>query len=41
MTPRELDAALYGAFGHPGNAPMSRSELATLMKTYPDGAVDA
>jgi len=37
MTPRELDAALRGAFGVrlPHVAP-SRSELAALMGAYPD-----
>ncbi len=37
MTPRELDAALRGAFGVADReAPMRRDELVTLMATYPD-----
>ena len=37
MTPRELDAALRGAFGVrlPPAAP-SRGDLAALMQAYPD-----
>lgn len=39
MTPRELDAALRGAFGSGCAAaiPPSRGDLAALMKRYPDG----
>jgi uncharacterized phage protein (TIGR02216 family) len=37
MTPRELEAALRGAFGAPhGLDPMSRADLAALMAMYPD-----
>jgi uncharacterized phage protein (TIGR02216 family) len=37
MTPRELDAALRGAFGPPRQAgAMSRAELSALMDFYPD-----
>ena len=37
MTPRELDAALSGAFGHRAGQPLSRADLAALMQAYPDG----
>jgi uncharacterized phage protein (TIGR02216 family) len=37
MTPRELEAALRGAFGGTHHAePMSRAELAALMDAFPD-----
>jgi uncharacterized phage protein (TIGR02216 family) len=37
MTPRELDAALRGAFGHvPMQSAMTRSDLAALMTAFPD-----
>lgn len=36
MTPRELDAALKGAFGHVAASPMARGDLAALMAAYPD-----
>jgi len=36
MTPRELDAALRGAFGVASSHPMSRADLATMMGAYPD-----
>jgi uncharacterized phage protein (TIGR02216 family) len=36
MTPRELEAALRGAFGVRAAHPMSRGELAALMAAYPD-----
>ena len=37
MTPRELEAALRGAFGVTRQAgPMSRADLAALMGAYPD-----
>lgn len=37
MTPRELDAALRGAFGlFARSNPLSRSDLAKLMARYPD-----
>jgi uncharacterized phage protein (TIGR02216 family) len=37
MTPRELAAALKGAFGAGRQAgPMSRADLAALMHLYPD-----
>ena len=37
MTPRELDAALRGAFGLAFQAaPMSRGDLSALMAAYPD-----
>jgi len=37
MTPRELEAALRGAFGVTGvSEPMSRVDLAALMDLYPD-----
>lgn len=39
MTPRELDAALRGAFGSRSAAtPPTRGDLAALMQRYPDGA---
>jgi uncharacterized phage protein (TIGR02216 family) len=38
MTPRELDAALRGAFGVASAHPMSRADLSALMTVYPDGA---
>jgi uncharacterized phage protein (TIGR02216 family) len=39
MTPRELDAALRGAFGLVGAMPaMTRGDLAALMALYPDTA---
>lgn len=39
MTPRELDAALKGAFGPRASVsePLSRGDLAALMQRYPDG----
>jgi Phage tail assembly chaperone protein, TAC len=37
MTPRELEAALRGAFGIAAQTPpMSRGELAALMAAFPD-----
>jgi uncharacterized phage protein (TIGR02216 family) len=37
MTPRELEAALRGAFGMSHQAqPMSRADFAALMAAYPD-----
>jgi uncharacterized phage protein (TIGR02216 family) len=36
MTPRELEAALIGAFGMPRDASMSSGELSMLMAMYPD-----
>ncbi|HZP09824.1 rcc01693 family protein [Methyloceanibacter sp.] len=36
MTPRELEAALRGAFGRGAARPMSRAELAALMALHPD-----
>ena len=37
MTPRELEAALKGAFGAGRQArPMSRGDLSALMNLYPD-----
>ncbi|BAQ17994.1 phage tail assembly chaperone [Methyloceanibacter caenitepidi] len=42
MTPRELDAALRGAFGSRiAQAPPSRDDLAALMQRYPDGETHA
>lgn len=42
MTPRELDAALRGAFGSRiAQAPPSRDDLAALMRRYPDGETHA
>ncbi|ODR94718.1 hypothetical protein AUC70_08930 [Methyloceanibacter stevinii] len=42
MTPRELDAALRGAFGtRKAATPPTRGDLAELMKRYPDGAQHA
>ena len=39
ITPRELDAALRGAFGHVPMPPgMTRSDLAALMTAFPDTA---
>jgi uncharacterized phage protein (TIGR02216 family) len=39
MTPRELDAAMRGAFGHaPMQPAMSRADLAALMAAFPDAA---
>jgi uncharacterized phage protein (TIGR02216 family) len=41
MTPRELDAALRGAFGPVApSAAMTRADLAALMSAFPD-ATDA
>jgi uncharacterized phage protein (TIGR02216 family) len=37
MTPRELEAALRGAFGMRSPHAMSRDDLAALMALYPDG----
>jgi len=37
MTPRELDAAIAGAFGPPADAAPGRGELESLMARYPDG----
>jgi len=37
MTPRELEAALRGAFGARAPRPMSRTDFAALMALYPDG----
>jgi uncharacterized phage protein (TIGR02216 family) len=40
MTPRELDAALRGAFGLSSLQPaMTRSDLAALMTAFPDNEV--
>jgi uncharacterized phage protein (TIGR02216 family) len=36
MTPRELEAALIGAFGPRAAGQMSRGELDVLMALYPD-----
>jgi uncharacterized phage protein (TIGR02216 family) len=36
MTPRELDAALRGAFGGGAPSPMSRADLSALIKAHPD-----
>jgi uncharacterized phage protein (TIGR02216 family) len=36
MTPRELEAALRGAFGIRAPHAMSRSDLSALMALYPD-----
>ena len=36
MTPRELDAALRGAFGLTSFGAMSRTDLSALMARYPD-----
>ncbi len=36
MTPRELEAALRGAFGVARASPLSRADLSALMKAYPD-----
>jgi len=36
MTPRELEAALRGAFGAAVSQPMSRGDLSALMTLYPD-----
>jgi uncharacterized phage protein (TIGR02216 family) len=41
MTPRELEAALRGAFGVTQARPLSRAELAALMAAYPDEDDDA
>jgi uncharacterized phage protein (TIGR02216 family) len=41
MTPRELEAALRGAFGATHHAaPMPRAGLEALMELYPDGRAD-
>jgi uncharacterized phage protein (TIGR02216 family) len=37
MTPRELEAALRGAYGTRPPRPLSRDDLAALMALYPDG----
>jgi uncharacterized phage protein (TIGR02216 family) len=39
MTPRELDAALRGAFGVAMRPAMTRSDLAALMTAFPDNEV--
>jgi uncharacterized phage protein (TIGR02216 family) len=40
MTPRELDAAMRGAFGVVAMQPaMTRSDLAALMAAFPDSEV--
>jgi uncharacterized phage protein (TIGR02216 family) len=40
MTPRELDAAMRGAFGIVAMQPaMTRSDLAALMTAFPDNEV--
>jgi uncharacterized phage protein (TIGR02216 family) len=40
MTPRELDAALRGAFGATARQmPMGRADLAALMAAHPDAPV--
>jgi len=36
MTPRELEAALRGAFGVAQARPMARADLIALMSAYPD-----
>ena len=36
MTPRELDAALKGAFGQASSQAMGRADLSALMAAYPD-----
>jgi uncharacterized phage protein (TIGR02216 family) len=36
MTPRELSAALEGAFGLSGAGAPTRSEVAELMRRFPD-----
>ncbi len=36
MTPRELEAALTGAFGVARASLMSRADLSALMGAYPD-----
>jgi uncharacterized phage protein (TIGR02216 family) len=41
MTPRELEAALRGAFGVTQARPLSRADLAALMAAYPDEDDDA
>ena len=41
MTPRELDAALRGAFGLAGFGAMSRTDLSALMARYPDTTTHA
>jgi uncharacterized phage protein (TIGR02216 family) len=42
MTPRELEAALRGAYGLRAPRPLSREDLAALMALYPDnqGRID-
>jgi uncharacterized phage protein (TIGR02216 family) len=40
MTPRELEAALRGAFGGMHQVPMLRADLTALMESYPDGRAD-
>ncbi len=41
MTPRELDAAMRGAFGVVVTQPaMTRSDLAALMAAFPDSEVE-
>jgi uncharacterized phage protein (TIGR02216 family) len=41
MTPRELDAAMRGAFGVVATQPaMTRSDLAALMAAFPDSEVE-
>jgi len=36
MTPRELAAALRGRLGAGGSAPPSRTDLAAMMRRFPD-----
>lgn len=36
MTPRELAAALEGAFGRSFSAPLARGELTALIERFPD-----
>jgi uncharacterized phage protein (TIGR02216 family) len=38
MTPRELDAALRALLGPNAHDPLTRGELAQLMRSYPDRA---
>ncbi len=38
MTPAELEAAMRGRFGQAAfEAPLSRAEMSSLMKRFPDG----
>ena len=39
MTPRELGAAMDGAYGRASVGPLARATLDTLMSAFPDGSL--